>query len=397
LPPEPDAAQITSARWFGGKGAAVTSVREDDRLELGGGGSLRILTVTTDDGARDRYLWVDGEVGRSLVELTTRGGERGRFRFAAGSGLVGVEPRSSERPIGIDQSNTSIVVGERLVVKLYRRLHRGVHPEIELGAHLTSAGVEFVPAFAGSVHWDGHPIAMLQAFVPGAQDGWSWAAEAVMAGDVSDLGELGARTAELHAALALRESRVATDSELSGWRDTALAQLERAAALVGGEARELLARHRPQLLAELAWLADPDPPAQLTPVHGDYHIGQILKSPGGALAVVDLEGEPTKTLAERAALSSPLRDVAAMLRSFDHLARYVDRDRWPGHAAQIEAWIVAARDAFLDGYGPVDSRRLRALEVEKECYEFVYAATFLPDWTYAAVGGMRWLLENDGG
>jgi maltokinase len=108
--------------------------------------------------------------------------------------------------------------------------------------------------------------------------------------------------------------------------------------------------------------------------------------------VVDFEGEPTKGLAERNGLGTPLRDVAAMLRSFDHLARHVDRDLMPGHPRQIEAWIVNAREAFLEAYGDHDPRLLRALEVEKETYEFVYAATFLPEWTYAALGGMRWLM-----
>ena len=91
-----------------------------------------------------------------------------------------------------------------------------------------------------------------------------------------------------------------------------------------------------------------------------------------------------------------LRDVAAMLRSFDHLGRYVERERWPGHTAEIERWIAAARAAFLDAYGPVDATLLRALEFEKACYEFVYAAEFEPSWSYAPRGGMRWLLEHDG-
>ncbi|MDX6545755.1 MAG: maltokinase, partial [Gaiellales bacterium] len=124
---------------------------------------------------------------------------------------------------------------------------------------------------------------------------------------------------------------------------------------------------------------------------GDYHIGQILRSQDG-LRVVDFEGEPTKRLAERNVLGAPLRDVAAMLRSFDHLARHVDRDLTTGSTLQIERWIVDARAAFLEAYGEHDPALLRGLEVEKECYEFIYAATFLPEWMYAAVGGMRWLM-----
>jgi maltokinase len=131
----------------------------------------------------------------------------------------------------------------------------------------------------------------------------------------------------------------------------------------------------------------------LARVHGDYHVGQILES-GGELRVVDFEGEPGRPLAERRLPGTQLRDVAAMLRSFDHLARHVDRDVRPGSTDAIEDWLVRARAAFLDAYGDHDPELLRALEFEKETYEYVYAATFLPEWTHVATGGMRWLLEH---
>jgi maltokinase len=114
-------------------------------------------------------------------------------------------------------------------------------------------------------------------------------------------------------------------------------------------------------------------------------------APAG-LRVIDFEGEPTKSVAERRLPGCPLRDVAAMLRSLDHLIRHVERDVRPGHLGAYEAWMDEARAAFLDGYGPVDAGLLRAFEVEKETYEFVYARTFLPEWTHTAVSGMGWLM-----
>ena len=131
----------------------------------------------------------------------------------------------------------------------------------------------------------------------------------------------------------------------------------------------------------------------LARVHGDYHVGQILRSQEG-LRVVDFEGEPGRPLAERRLPGTQLRDVAAMLRSFDHLGRHVERDVRPGHVVEVEHWIEGARAAFLEAYGECDAVLLRALEVEKETYEYVYAATFLPDWMYAAAGGMRWLMRD---
>jgi maltokinase len=231
---------------------------------------------------------------------------------------------------------------------------------------------------------------MLQAYVSDAEDGWGWASRAVMEGDTSDIARLGSNTATLHRALAQLESRQAAPDEMRAWRRSADAQLDRVLELVNGGVGAELRSFEPRLRSELEAIEGLRPPL-LTRVHGDYHIGQILRSRDG-LRVVDFEGEPTKGLAERNAVGAPLRDVAAMLRSFDHLARYVDRDLVTGSTRQIERWIVDARDAFLEAYGEHDPALLRGLEVEKECYEFIYAATFLPEWMYAPVGGMRWLM-----
>jgi maltokinase len=394
--PEPAelAGQIATARWYGGKGARIAGVTEEDRLELDGGAALHVLRVEAEMRPPERYLYLSGEdrLAAPVLDAVVHARTLGDWSFEPGVVLPGLLPSEHvQRPIGLDQSNTTLVVGERLAVKLYRRLEHGAHPDIEIGRYLTErASVAFVPAYAGCVRWRGHAIGMLQAYVSGAEDGWTWAAQAVQDGDVSDVARLGGNTATLHAALAQMASRTAGRDEVANWRRSADLQLERALDLVGGEAGDELRSYAPRLREEFAAL-EQGPPPTLTRVHGDYHIGQILRSRDG-LRVVDFEGEPTKGLAERSALGTPLRDVAAMLRSFDHLARHVDRDVTPGITRRIERWIADAREAFLDAYGDHDPRLLRALEMEKETYEFIYAATFLPDWTYAPVGGMRWLM-----
>jgi maltokinase len=389
-------AGIAAARWYGGKGAPIAGVEEEDRLELEPSVALHVLRVERDDAPAERYLYVSGEdrVGWAVLDAIVRRARHGDWSFEPGVTLAGLLPRDrSERPIGLDQSNTSIVLGERLVLKLYRRLEPGAHPDIEIGRHLTEqASVAFVPAYAGAVQWRGHAVAMLQSYVSGAREGWEWAGQAVIAGETADFERLGANTATLHRALAALESRVATPAELAGWRESAERQLDRVLRLVGGEPGEELAGYAPRIREELAALERPAQLPLLTRVHGDYHVGQVLRSGDGSLRVVDFEGEPTKGLEERSRLGTPLRDVAAMLRSFDHLARHVDRDLHPGHLPDIERWIDEARERFLAAYGAHDQVLLRALEVEKETYEFVYAATFLPEWMYAAVGGMRWLM-----
>lgn len=384
--PTPEA--LRAARWFGGKAEAIGSVEVEDRLDLGGGAALSILLV---DG-RDRYVWSEGEAARALLQPGTVP-ERGAWRFRDAG--VTLPADAAERPIGLDQSNTSYVVGERLVVKLYRRISPGPHPEVELGRFLTeTVALDCVPAFAGSLRWGEHAVALVQEYVPG-RDGWSWGAEAVKAGDVSDIARLGAQSARLHAALAGYGTAAADAGILREWRTTAEGQLERAIAMVPGDVEAELRRFRPRIREELRALESPSATVALQRLHGDFHIGQVLRSAQGRLVVVDLEGEPTKPVSERAQPGPALRDVAAMLRSFDHLGRHVAHDLGGG-AAQIEDWIARARAAFLDAYGPVDQGLLRALEVEKETYEFTYAAAFLPEWMYAPVGGMRWLMEHDG-
>ena len=395
------AAEIAGARWYGNKGTPVAKVEPVDELELGEGVGLHILLVTGEDESSDHYLYPVGlgELARPFLEALSEGRQvagKATWSFEPGGALAGMLPANGrQRPIGIDQTNTSLVAGERLVLKLYRRLEPGPHPEVEMGRYLTDhAHITFMPAFGGAVRWGEYVIAMAQAYVADAEDGWDWGAECVLSGDVEAIALLGQRTRALHNALAGMASSQATASQLHGWRVAADAQLDRALELIEGDVGQELRLYEPRIRRELRALETPEALPLLTPVHGDYHIGQVLRSQDG-LRVVDFEGEPTKSLAERSALGTPLRDVAAMLRSFDHLARWVDHeggDGRPGLTAACERWIREARASFLGAYGAFDARLLRALEVEKETYEFVYSARFLPDWMYAPVGGMRWLM-----
>lgn len=382
----PTAEELGAARWFG-KATPARTIELEDRLDLGGGAAISILLVND----ADRYVWTEGPVATAIAVGTVPELPAWRVRRTGVTLDLG-DP--SERPIGVEQSNTSYVVGEQLVVKLFRRIWRGTHPEIEVVEHL-SGRVESVPAFQGAVEWNGHGVALLQEYVPDGRDGWTWCSEAAMAGDVADVGRIGALSAELHAALRGMGTSAAGPGVLRAWHEAADAQLDRVLDAVPAEMAAELTPALPRIRAELAALEAPGEPPVLQRVHGDFHVGQILAA-GDRLVVLDFEGEPARPVADRAAPGTALRDVAAMLRSFDHIGRYVEHELWPGHRADIERWIDAARAAFLDGYGSVDAALLRALEFEKECYEFTYAVDFDPSWMYAAQGGMRWLLEHDG-
>jgi predicted trehalose synthase len=145
-------------------------------------------------------------------------------------------------------------------------------------------------------------------------------------------------------------------------------------------------------------------------IHADLHLGQLLVAEDG-YRVIDFEGEPLRPIDDRRRLDSPLRDVASLLRSLDHVARSARRraDRREGGPIErpgldIDAWIERARARFLAAYADglrrsgapltLDLDLLDAFEVAKEAYEFVYAATVLPSWLWAPREGMRWLLEH---
>jgi predicted trehalose synthase len=316
-----------------------------------------------------------------------------------------------ERVPATDQSNTLVALGERLLVKAYRRLEPGPHPEVELLTALAGTAAP-VPPFAGSLHWlpdDGGAdtaIAILQALVPGAEDGWEppieRAAAALRAGPPYPTGEWAAagRTAgRLHTELAAAFGlSAATPTDLTRWRADAEAALDEAA---GNDAE--LAAAAPSIRERLTAFTTVAPPP-MTRIHGDLHVGQLLRGSDPFIGarhwpdplVIDFEGDPTRALADRLRRDTPLRDLAGLLRCADHIGSAGSR-----RAGDIDpaGWIAAVSTAALDAYAavapvPVDRELLAALELAKECSEFVYAQRVAPEWLYAPQRGMRRLLED---
>ena len=470
-----DPAGVASARWFGGKGRAIRSIELAEAFVLPGDGRhvLAVANVVSERVPAEAYLFplvTDAGALRPAAE-----GD-GTFRALAGaiaegrtipalpsipegaaepapsgpvtaalvcrpaSSLRDLEPGGApslnglaERPLGADQSNTSVVLGERLLLKAYRWLQPGLNPDLELVAYLTEeAGFTAVPPLAGYaevVSRSSEPatVALLQAFVPDAEDAYESLAETLTdwllaPGSVSVefateiAADIGALSAGLHGALASAhgvpgfEPRPATRDELRGWHEDARTQLDRALDVTPGEAGRVLRELAPRIAEELTiFEALPSEPL-VTRVHGDYHLGQVLAAPDG-FRIVDFEGEPTRGLEERRAHRSPLRDVASMLRSFDHVGRSAGRRAEernggpvPSPGLDLEAWLRRSHERFLEAYRAglrqagapieIDPALVRAFEIEKECYEFVYAATYLPEWLWAPTEGMRALMAT---
>ena len=339
----------------------------------------------------------------------------------------------AERPLGADQSNTSVVVGDRILLKAYRRIETGLNPELELVAFLTEvAGFPAVPPLTGyaevvSASAGAATIAIAQAYIADGADAYETIAESltgwlIAPGQVSVefateiAAELGSLTAGMHAALGDArgvpefEPRDATRDELRVWGRTAQRQLVRAVEVTPGAAGRVLHDLAARIAAELTvFEALPSTPL-LTRVHGDYHLGQVLIAADG-FRVVDFEGEPLRPLEERRAHGSPLRDVASMLRSLDHVGRSAGRRAIVRSGGSLESpgldldgWLRRARERFIEAYRTglreagsrivVDPALIRAFEIEKETYEFIYATTYLPSWLWAPTEGMRGLFED---
>jgi maltose alpha-D-glucosyltransferase/alpha-amylase len=372
---------------------------------------------------------------------------------------AGMEPLPAWRS-SAEQSNTSVHFGDRLILKVFRRLQPGPNPDCEVTSYLTrERGNTHVPDFLGSLHYapdagEELTLGLLQTQVANQGDGWSWTlaaldryydacagrsfptawrsllAEPLLSLDREDLpgsvlevnagyltatATLARRTAEMHLDLAAAtahpafQARPMQQSELGAMaqhlRQRALRILdqlaENRAVLPEGaavRATSLLAR-REQLLARFRELERLDAPITLARVHGDYHLGQILRT-GDDFVILDFEGEPTRPLAERRSLQSPLKDVAGMLRSYGYSANVahanVLRSRAPEaslasewaslwelsvstvflgtyRAAVADAHLIPERDADLE-------RLLAAFLLDKAFYELDYELNNRPAW-----------------
>jgi maltokinase len=416
---------LASQRWYRAKSRGVERVELIDAGEIEGSpGWLLVLEATDPDGGHARYLLpavADGdqfrepqdgeEVWGKLAALMLAGGEvtgaSGHWRFTPTAADDVILP-AGERRLGVQQSNTSVALGEALMLKVYRLIEPGLNPEVEMNAFLTQAGFREAPTLAGSATYlldgESHSAAMLQQLVSATGDGWSWALDRLAAGPdgraeaIRGIGQIGTLTARMHAALASDPqapgfpSRQATPQERAAWAAGARRQLDGALEVLDLAARPRLAALARQIGATFGAI-EGGQPARVSRIHGDYHLGQLLRTPDG-FAVIDFEGEPARSLEERRAPGSPLRDVAGMLRSLDYAAHAA---AWGARSADREHWVGQARGAFLDAYAgvdPDDEPLLAAFELEKACYEVVYEANNRPDWTWLPLDAVERMVNG---
>lgn len=387
------------------EGAPPTGVALADLIGVGNGwiaighAAEEVLVAPIVAAGDDPRRAVPGDgVAASLLGVLAAGGAGSLTaeRYATAIPLGG-----PERGMAVDQSNESMIVGDRAVVKLFPRTKPGPQPGLDLPAHLAGVGFGEIPTPLGAIVWRGDTlIASVASYVPGARDGWEWFVDDVVDACARDdwtvadghAAAVGGLVARLHRALATPSSVFATpvgtvDADgITAWRAAADARLEEALVLTAGAEGARLRALEPAAAAVIASLAT----IEHTPVmriHGDLHVGQVLRDRDGALCVNDFDGNPL--LADRTVPDAPARDVASMTCAIEHVGRVVAR-RQPQHADAAVAWADRAREAFLNAYRAglgdqdelFDERLLAPFEVAQEAHEFVYAARYLPRWLY---------------
>jgi maltose alpha-D-glucosyltransferase/alpha-amylase len=453
-------AYLRARRWYAGKQESGLETRVDVAVELGGTGRPMLLTeiVTSTARGTDRYVLPFGfcatdeavsalphqlalaRVRRSnrvglltdafalpdfvvrMIELIRTeavlpAGDGGSLRFTSSPQLAALASQADSeqlfgagaeiRYLSVEQSNSSVVIADRAMLKLIRRCQPGVHPEAEMGAYLTQAGYTHIPPQWGEVtRYDAqgtpHVLAVLQGFIHNQGDAWQWVLDA-LGRDIADFADLplleaeleaqpdasaaspaehlqaealqdhaewaaklGQRLGELHLTLA-RDTEdpafapyAATATDVQQWGAAAQQQIEQALDALArlpqhpelyGEEQLALAAEltgaRQALLDGVARLAQAGLGSLCTRIHGDLHLGQILIAQGDAY-FVDFEGEPAKPLAQRRQRLSPLRDVAGMLRSFAYVTAMATHTG-PGDLTETAR---AHRDSLLERFLP---------------------------------------------
>jgi maltokinase len=333
------------------------------------------------------------------------------------------ESATVARPLPVEQSNTSLVYDERLILKLFRRVHPEPNPDVEITDVLGEAGFPHVVPQLAELRYEGADLAVVRQYLLGSTDAWNLAHTSLRdllasglppeeaGGDFGpEAGTLGEVTGRLH--LALADAFGTREADPAAWLDGFRAQLTRLSAAAaepeGGEEGEEKAAALVDVaavdavLTDLVTGVDPGPAFR---IHGDLHLGQFLLADAGWF-VLDFEGEPVRPVAERQVASSPLRDVAGMVRSFHYAARTGlaewGRDVDPELVALSEAWEARAVNEFWHAYQAVpgidvllpadaDERRriLRAFELDKAVYEVTYELAHRPDWVDIPASAVR--------
>jgi trehalose synthase-fused probable maltokinase len=426
---------VTEQRWYGAKSRSVAHSQVLDSVELRTTDphfTLELVEMRYETGAHDIYQLVHGDTeidglehpaaARELVHAMRAGltlqGMEGTVEFRPLEGFAGLGRELLEgRPVGGEQSNTSLVFDDELILKVFRRLEPGINPELEMLRFLTEHSFSNIAALGGWYGYSGGPLSatlgILQEFVREGEDGWELALAEVGTDSerfLARLRRLGEVTGEMHTTLGSDSNDSAFCPETPSVESLGLltATVDEEIESVFLELPDEDERLAPilgrgeEVREQLRLLTHAGATGKIIRTHGDYHLGQTLWAESDWV-ILDFEGEPARPLVERRRKRSPLRDVAGMLRSFAYAASAAELLH---DTPAPDGWEEQARVQFLDGYletvdpallppgGVAIERLLTVFELEKAVYELRYELDNRPDWVVIPVAGIQRLIEH---
>ena len=420
-------------RWFAGSEPETVELAQVDVLVDGIPGLVRVLADVVVDGSTHRYQIVCGAREAREHERFLEGKDHlilGELGTDDGTALVYDALMDPElalallrhiapelevdrvRPLAVEQSNTSIVYDEQLILKIFRRIATGPNPDAEVTRALASVGFESVAAPIAEWRGDDEDYAVVNRYLSGGSEGWQLALTSLRdlydrrvapeeaGGDFApEAGRLGAITGSMHVALAEAFGTNAPDT--ASWAADMERQLER----VRHDALD-----RGAILRVYRKLAELEDAGVAMRIHGDYHLGQTMRTDAGWY-VLDFEGEPNRPLEERRRPSAPLRDVAGMLRSFHYATQVGLVDQSDIDLEELEPlgrqWEARSSGAFRAAYFATDgidellpsapearALVLGAFELDKAVYEVGYEMAHRPTWVQIPLGAVDRILEG---
>jgi maltose alpha-D-glucosyltransferase / alpha-amylase len=488
---------LAKRRWFALKDQTIKTARVANLTDIGEG-AREILMAEIEvkaNGAASRWLlplaifWEDEQSAALANRLALARVRRGRHlglltdafalpefahavvgaladgcEFKNPEGVLQFRPTESGRALlhavgdteinwlTAEQSNSSLTIGDTAMLKIFRRMSDGQHPEAEMSRYLTAAGFAHAPALLGEILQrcnDGapHTLAVALGFIRNQGDAWSWildhltrALDSLAADSELDVlsdcdaivAVVGRRLGEMHAVLARQSSDAAFAPKRADLHDTAIwvrkteQRLDKAFSAIehtrdwtnaaDAERAKSLLQTRGKLTGAVKSLAKFGVGTLMTRIHGDFHLGQVLVASGDAY-IIDFEGEPSVPIEERRAKTSPLRDVAGLVRSIDYAGAALHEGKGvaaaPTDEAQRDTLIAEFRrratQAFLNDYwvarGAAGTAAERAVLdfflIEKAAYEIAYEAANRPSWIGVPLAGLAALttriLNKDAG